>query len=62
MNAGSDGRKNLVAGSEFLGGEDLFPVTRTLGASTRDALDAAHRWLERDAPSPEGLPEFRGEA
>jgi SulP family sulfate permease len=48
--------------SEFLGEEDVFPVTDTLGASTMDALDAAHRWLEQEAPSPGGLPEFRGEA
>jgi hypothetical protein len=62
MNAGFDGRKILVADSEFLGEEDLFRVTHTLGASTRDALNAAHRWLEREASPPGGLPEFRGEA
>jgi hypothetical protein len=62
MNAAFDGRGNLEAGSEFLGADYVVPVTDTLAASTRDALDAAHRWLEREAPSPGGLPEPRGEA
>jgi hypothetical protein len=62
MHAAFDGRKNPAADSEFLGEEDVFTVTHTLGASTRDALDVAHRWLEREVLSPGGLPEFRVEA
>jgi len=33
--------------SETLGPEDVFVITDTLGASTRDALAAARRWLEQ---------------
>jgi hypothetical protein len=31
--------------SEILGPEDIYVVTDILGASTRDALAAARRWL-----------------
>jgi hypothetical protein len=38
--------------SDILGPENVFVATTTLGASTRDALAAAQRWLD-ETPAPE---------
>jgi hypothetical protein len=31
---------------EILGAENVFVATTTFGASTREAIDAAQRWLQ----------------
>ncbi len=32
--------------------EDIFPATGVLGESTRQAMEAAQRWLDAQAPNP----------